>query len=47
MPLNRYISFYIIATLVLIINIFVYGISDLITNNIAVVANIPFIINRF
>ena len=46
-PLSRYISFYIIATLILARGIFTYGISDLITNITAVAANIFFIINRF
>ena len=47
MPLGRYISFYTITTLVLIIGISTYGINDLITNSTAVIASIPFIINRF
>ena len=47
MPLNKYISFYTVTTLILITNISTYGIGDLTTNSTTVVANIPFIINRF
>ena len=47
MPLGRYISFYTIVILVLTIGISAYGISDMITDNTAVAASIPFVIDRF